>query len=591
MSVGANAAAAAALAAAAAARPPRVTGARAIARDLKQLSKARLSLLVALTASTGYVVGDAVVADQHDDGGGRLPSSSPSPSRAEWWRGLAATTAGTFLAAACANSLNQLYEARNDAAMNRTRLRPLPAGRLSPRAAALFALASGAAGVGLLWREAGDTAAALGAANVALYAGAYTPLKQVTVANTWVGAVVGAIPPLMGWAAAAARRAELAAADAADVAAAPSEQQQQQQQQPERPRLGAELAHPGAWVLALGLFSWQMPHFMALAWLCREDYRAGGFRMLSTLAPPPPPPPTAAVGSAAATAAGTGGGNALFAARELAAGRRVAAVGLRHSLALLPLGAAAAWLGLAEPGWHAAALTAEAGALAAAMVAASAAFYARPDAATARRAFRASLAYLPLLMLGMVVHRRREEAVATLPAGAEFLVAEGERGAAPLAAAASRAPAPSTWAGVRDRAADAVGGRGCWPAGLGVPAAATTMSVRLRLRSPEERMAGAVLARRRQDDEGQGQEQEQEEQKQGAAEVVAAAAAGRTEAPDLIALLRAALGLTTCPSRVYGEAVTGQEEEEEEEEEQGKEQEGGAKRRTGSPGGGGRGPR
>jgi protoheme IX farnesyltransferase len=504
-------AAAAATSQTAAAHQPRVTGARALARDLKQLSKARLSLLVALTASTGYVLGDAVEGGGGDNGDATTPPPQ-NKTRSEWWRGLAATTAGTWLAAASANALNQLYEVRNDAAMKRTCMRPLPAGRLTPAAAAAFALVSGAAGVGLLWRETNATTAGLGAANIVLYAGVYTPLKQVTVANTWVGAVVGAIPPLMGWAAATGAE-EASAAD------------------PSSSSWGAELRHPGAWVLALGLFSWQMPHFMALAWLCREDYRAGGFRMLSTLAPPS----AAVVAGATAT---TTTPSPLLAARELAVGRRVAAVALRHSLALVPLGLAAAWLGLAEPGWHSTALSAESAALAAAMTAASAAFYARPDAATARRAFRASLAYLPLLMLGMVVHRRREDVV-----GAELRLGDG-------AALPPPPPPARTWAEVRERLADA----GWW--WTTTPVAPLSLSVRLRLRSPEERVAAAVLAR--EEEEGKAQARGVGAGPAPAATSVAASAS------DLITELRAALGLTHCPSRVYGEAVEGAEEEQEE---------------------------
>lgn len=89
----------------------------------------------------------------------------------------------------------------------------------------------------------------LGAANIFLYAGVYTPLKQVSVANTWVGALVGAIPPLMGWAAASGS------------------------------------LEAGSAVLAAALFSWQMPHFLSLAWLCKEDYIRGGFQMLSRIDP------------------------------------------------------------------------------------------------------------------------------------------------------------------------------------------------------------------------------------------------------------------------------------------------------------------
>ena len=84
-----------------------------------------------------------------------------------------------------------------------------------------------------------STTAALGAANIALYAGVYTPLKQLSVVNTWVGAVVGAVPPLMGWAAAAG------------------------------------YLDAGAAILGAGLYFWQLPHFMALAWMCRADYAGG----------------------------------------------------------------------------------------------------------------------------------------------------------------------------------------------------------------------------------------------------------------------------------------------------------------------------
>jgi heme o synthase len=554
-SAGAAAIAAAEAAVAASARQPRVTGARALARDLKQLSKARLSLLVALTASTGYVLGDVAAEDNNvrdNDGTTTTTTTTTTPTaatktRAEWWRGLAATTVGTWLAAASANALNQLYEVRNDAAMRRTCLRPLPAGRLAPGAAAAFALASGAAGIGLLWRETSATTAGLGAANILLYAGVYTPLKQVTVANTWVGAVVGAIPPLMGWAAAAAAGSAAAGAPSGSDSSAPSSSSSSSSS---RWTLSAkELSHPGAWVLALGLFSWQMPHFMALAWLCREDYRAGGFKMLSTLAPP-----SAAVAAASPTL------SPLLAARELVAGRRVAAVAVRHSLALLPIGLAAAWLGLAEPGWHSRALAAESGVLAVAMAAASAAFYARPDAATARRAFRASLAYLPLLMLGMVVHRKRNSSCVPAEVGATLLLEEEEEAEGPAAAPALRAPPspppppPRTWGEVRDRLADA----GWWWAPSPSPPSAV-MSVRLRLRSPEERVASAVLARDAAEEEATGPPPAEAE-----------------AATDLISELRAALGLTHCPSRVYGEAVEGVAVEEEagkEDHEQGKAEE------------------
>ncbi len=128
------------------------------------------------------------------------------------------------------------------------------------------------------------------------------------MANTWVGAVVGAIPPLMGWAAANGGTLE-----------------------------------PGAWLLAGVLFSWQMPHFMALAWMCKEDYLRGGFRMLSMKDP---------------------------------TGRRTAMVGARHCLLLLPAGMAAAALQVTSP-WFAG----EAAALAACMGAGALAFWSQPSQA------------------------------------------------------------------------------------------------------------------------------------------------------------------------------------------------------------------
>lgn len=232
---------------------------RALLRDYKQLSKARLSALVVATSAAGYVAASPAAID---------------------WKGLGWTSLGTMLAASSANACNQIYEIANDARMKRTALRPLPAGRMSKPHAIAFALITGAGGVALLWEKTNETTAALGAANILLYAGVYTPLKQLSVVNTWVGAVVGAVPPLMGWA---------AAAGTLDV---------------------------GSILLASGLYFWQMPHFMALAWLCRADYAAGGYRMLSLID---------------------------------ATGKRTAACALRNCMYLFPLGIMAAWLGVTTP--------------------------------------------------------------------------------------------------------------------------------------------------------------------------------------------------------------------------------------------------
>jgi protoheme IX farnesyltransferase len=155
-----------------------------------------------------------------------------------------------------------LYESRTDAIMTRTRNRPLVRNLLSKRSAIIFALLAGATGVSALYFGVNPTVSGLGFANILLYAGVYTPLKTVTVFNTWVGAVVGGIPPLMGWAAAAGETATgdgswrelLLAGDGSSI---------------------------GGWLLAALLGAWQFPHFMALSWSIREDYKAAGIRMLA----------------------------------------------------------------------------------------------------------------------------------------------------------------------------------------------------------------------------------------------------------------------------------------------------------------------
>ncbi|KAK9833996.1 hypothetical protein WJX81_001861 [Elliptochloris bilobata] len=247
------------------------------------------------------------------------------------WRSLAWASLGTFGCAAAANTLNQVYEVANDALMKRTMRRPLPTGRVSPRHALAFASVTGAAGVAILYYKANALTAGLGAANIALYAGVYTPLKVVSCANTWLGAAVGAVPPLMGWAAAAGT------------------------------------LEPGAGVLAAALYFWQLPHFLALAWLCRGDYAAGGYRMLSLVD---------------------------------ATGRRTAACALRNCAYLVPVGFAAVWLGVATPTFGGGAAL-----LAGVFALPAAAFYQAPSNAAARTLFRASLAYLPLFMAGLIASR------------------------------------------------------------------------------------------------------------------------------------------------------------------------------------------
>uniref|UniRef100_A0A0D3EPP4 Heme O synthase n=1 Tax=Oryza barthii TaxID=65489 RepID=A0A0D3EPP4_9ORYZ len=189
-----------------------------------ELSKARLSALVVATSGAGYVLGSGNMVDM---------------------AGLCCTCAGTMMVAASANTLNQVFEIKNDAKMKRTMRRPLPSGRISPAHAAMWATTVGAAGTALLAWKANGLAAGLAASNLILYAFVYTPLKQMHPVNTWVGAIVGAIPPLLGWAAAS-----------------------------------SELSL-NAMILPAALYYWQIPHFMALAYICRNDYLAGGYRMFS----------------------------------------------------------------------------------------------------------------------------------------------------------------------------------------------------------------------------------------------------------------------------------------------------------------------
>ncbi|KAI7863497.1 protoheme IX farnesyltransferase [Spinellus fusiger] len=159
------------------------------------------------------------------------------------------TTLGTALCISSANAINQWIEIPYDAQMLRTRNRVLGRRQLSSVHAFGFGVATGTAGVTLLATMVNPLTAALGAANILLYTSIYTPLKRASIANTWAGAVVGAIPPMMGWAAVTN---------------------------------GLE---PGAWVLGAILYAWQFPHFNALAWNLRADYSKAGYRMMSVTDP------------------------------------------------------------------------------------------------------------------------------------------------------------------------------------------------------------------------------------------------------------------------------------------------------------------
>nr|ACF87286.1 unknown [Zea mays] len=279
-----------------------------------ELSKARLSALVVATSGAGYVLGSGNIVDI---------------------AGLCCTCAGTMMVAASANTLNQVFEIKNDAKMKRTMRRPLPSGRISPAHAAMWATSVGVAGTALLAWKANGLAAGLAASNLVLYAFVYTPLKQIHPVNTWVGAVVGAIPPLLGWAAAS-----------------------------------TELSL-NAMILPAALYFWQIPHFMALAYLCRNDYLAGGYRMFSFADP---------------------------------TGRRTAWVSLRNCLYMLPLGLFAYNWGLTSE-WF----SFEASILTLGLTIGALSFVLEPSPKTARRMFYGSLLYLPAFMSGLLLHRLPSE--------------------------------------------------------------------------------------------------------------------------------------------------------------------------------------
>ncbi|KAK4149932.1 mitochondrial Protoheme IX farnesyltransferase [Chaetomidium leptoderma] len=247
------------------------TAARAPADSLRRqlsallsLSKPRLTVLVVLSAMVPYALYPvpAFLASASTTAAAAAAANIPSLSPLT----LLFLTTGTTLCSAAANALNMLYEPDTDAKMSRTRTRPLVRRLLTTRAAVLFAVGCAAAGTAALYLGVNPTVAFLGAANIVLYAGVYTPLKRVSAVNTWVGAIVGGIPPLMGWAAAAGESATgegtwrelLFASDGSSL---------------------------GGWLFAGLLFAWQFPHFMPLSWGIREEYKAAGLRMLCWVNP------------------------------------------------------------------------------------------------------------------------------------------------------------------------------------------------------------------------------------------------------------------------------------------------------------------
>lgn len=209
-----------------------------------ETTKPGITRLVTITAAVGY--GMAFL----------------SPTHPHTWRDLALVATpclvGTALAAAGANSINQWMERTRDARMNRTRNRPLPQGRISPPAVLWGGVAVGLSGVLLLLYANGLFPALLALACLLSYIAVYTPLKPMTTAATYIGTVPGALPPLIGW-----------------TAAAGWDPQSQ----------WTALASGGGWALFAIMTAWQIPHFLAIGWMYKDDYKAGGYRVLPVVDP------------------------------------------------------------------------------------------------------------------------------------------------------------------------------------------------------------------------------------------------------------------------------------------------------------------
>ncbi len=278
--------------------------------DLFVFTKVRVNLLVVATTAGGFYM------------------ASPDGMNLAV---LAATLAGTALVAGGAAGLNQISERDIDLLMLRTRQRPLPGGRMGLGEARAIAWTAALGGVVLLALTSNLLAAVLAALTLVIYAHVYTPMKRVTSFSTVVGAVPGALPPMIGWAAA-------------------------------RGTVDAP-----AWALFLIVFLWQLPHFLAIAWLYREDYGRAGLPMLPVVDPD---------------------------------GASTARQSLLYATALVPVSILPSALGLAGPWYAASAL-----ALGVAFIAFGVRFAMRRTKPNARLLFLVSLVYLPAVWIVMMMDR------------------------------------------------------------------------------------------------------------------------------------------------------------------------------------------
>jgi len=196
--------------------------------DLYELTKPRMNFLVVITTMVGFYMAARGTAE---------------------WRTLLPTLLGTALTAASAAVLNQVIEREHDKLMPRTHNRPMPTGRISVSEAMVYGISLGIAGLTLLVTLVNPLTAIIGAFTLLSYIFVYTPLKRLTTLNTVIGALPGALPPVMGWTAVTGK------------------------------------ISPEAIALFSILFFWQMPHFLAIAIMYRRDYEAGGFKMLPVVDP------------------------------------------------------------------------------------------------------------------------------------------------------------------------------------------------------------------------------------------------------------------------------------------------------------------
>ena len=283
---------------------------RSRAADYVTLAKPRLNMLVVGSTLAGYVMGHGEMFEVTR---------------------VVALVAGTGLVAGGASAFNQVIERRTDALMRRTRLRPMADGRLSSPDALLYAAALSLAGMGILAVAVNVLSSLVALATLVSYAAIYTPLKLRTSFATVIGAIPGALPPVIGWAAATNGLSQ------------------------------------GAWILFGILFLWQLPHFLAIAWMYRDDYARAGFPMLPVIEPD---------------------------------GRSTARQSVLYTAALLPLSLAPTLIGIATPTYFVAALLLTLGFLVLTLQ-----FAKTRSVGDARRVFFGSIVYLPILWVLMIAGR------------------------------------------------------------------------------------------------------------------------------------------------------------------------------------------